>query len=92
MQWTSALAIYLLFWVMSAFIVLPIGIRTADEAGTEKVAGQAESAPHVFRPWVIIGRTTALSAAAFGLFYLNYVNGWVGPEIFAFLEPPAGLR
>lgn len=88
MAWTSALAIYLLFWVMSAFIVLPMGVRTADEAGTEKVPGQADSAPHEFKPWRIIGRTTALSAAAFGLFYLNYVNGWIGSGVLDFLRPP----
>ena len=52
------------------------------------VPGQAESAPHIFRPWVIVARTTALSAATFGLFYLNYVYDWIGPEIFWFLEPP----
>jgi predicted secreted protein len=92
MAWTSALAVYLLFWVMCAFIVLPMGVRTADEAGTEKIPGQADSAPHEFRPLRIIGRTTALSAIAFGLFYLNYVYGWIGPEIFDFLKPPVNIR
>ncbi len=91
MAWTSALAIYLLFWVMSAFIVLPIGVRTADEAGTEKIPGQADSAPHEFKPWKIIGRTTALASATFGLFYLNYVNGWIGADVFDFLKPPERL-
>ena len=91
MAWTSALAIYLLFWVMSAFIVLPMGVRTADEAGTEKIPGQADSAPNEFRPWRIIGRTTALASATFGLFYLNYVNGWIGADVFDFLKPPERL-
>ena len=45
MQWTSVLAIYFLFFVFSAFILLPFGVRTHDEAGLEMVPGQADSAP-----------------------------------------------
>jgi len=48
MRWTSIAAILPLFWVMSFFIVLPFGVRTSEEAGAEKVAGHAESAPHQF--------------------------------------------
>jgi predicted secreted protein len=44
----SALAIYALFWVMSLFLVLPFGVRTAEEAGVERLPGHAESAPHNF--------------------------------------------
>ncbi|MDE2412827.1 MAG: DUF1467 family protein, partial [Sphingomonadales bacterium] len=39
MKWTSMIAIFTLFWVLSAFLVLPFGIRTHDEAGIEKVPG-----------------------------------------------------
>ena len=46
MRWTSMVAIYVLFWAFSVFLVLPFGVKTADEAGIEKVPGQAESAPH----------------------------------------------
>ena len=35
MRWTSIVAIYVLFWVLSAFCVMPIGIRTHDEAGVD---------------------------------------------------------
>ena len=44
MRWQSALAIYLLFWVLSAFLVLPFGMRTAEEAGHAHVPGQASGA------------------------------------------------
>ena len=53
MRWTSMLAIYVLFWAFSVFLVLPFGVRTAEEAGAERIPGQAESAPHEFR----VGRT-----------------------------------
>jgi predicted secreted protein len=80
MQLSSALAIYLLFWVMTMFLVLPFGVRTAEEAGAECVPGHAESAPHEFRFGRVALRTTIVSAILFGLYYANYVNGWVTAE------------
>ena len=77
MQWTSILAIYFLFWVFSAFVMLPLGVRTADEAGVEKVPGQAESAPVDFRPGRVILRATVMSAVLCSLFVANYINGWI---------------
>ena len=44
MQITSIAAIYFLFFVMSAFVMLPFGVKTAEEAGVDKVPGQADSA------------------------------------------------
>jgi predicted secreted protein len=87
MNWSSILAIYLLFWVLSAFLVMPFGIKTHDELGLEKVPGQAESAPGNFRPLTIIIRTTLLSALLFSLHYANYVYGWIDRHSFDFLIP-----
>lgn len=88
MKWTSILAIYSLFWVMSAFVVMPFGIRTHDEAGVDKVPGQADSAPANFRPAVIARRASLLALVLFGLFYLNYVQGWIGPENLDMFKAP----
>jgi predicted secreted protein len=85
MNWTSIIAIYVLFWVLSAFVILPIGIRTHEEMGLEKTPGQADSAPANFRPGTIIFRTTLLSLGLFGLYYANYVYGWVDRTSFDFL-------
>ena len=82
MSWSSILAIYLLFWVMTAFVILPFGVRTHDEAGIARIPGQAESAPANFRPGRVVLITTIVSAIAFGLFYANYVNGWLTAETF----------
>ncbi|MFN3451426.1 MAG: DUF1467 family protein [Sphingorhabdus sp.] len=82
MSWTSIVAIYALFWVMTAFVILPIGVRTHDELGLPKVPGQADSAPGNFQPGTILLRTTLLSAALFALYYANYVNGWVDRHSF----------
>ncbi len=59
MQITSILAIYFLFWVMCAFILLPFGVKTAEEMGVEHVPGQAESAPANFKPRKIVVRATS---------------------------------
>jgi predicted secreted protein len=85
MSWTSIVAIYALFWVMTAFVILPIGVRTHEELGLAKVPGQADSAPGNFQPRIIILRTTLLSAALFGLYYANYVYGWVDRHSFDWL-------
>jgi predicted secreted protein len=87
MKWTSALAIYALFWSFCLFLVLPFGVRTHEEAGAERVPGQADSAPHGYDPWRIARRTTIVSAAAFALYYLNYVYGWLPPEAVDFFTP-----
>jgi predicted secreted protein len=84
MKWTSILAIYLLFWVLSAFLVMPFHVRTAQEAGGELVPGQAESAPHDFKPLRITLWTTLVATVLFGLYYANYVNEWLTPAMLDF--------
>ncbi len=78
MQWTSILAIYFLVWVMTAFVLLPFGMRTHEEAGEAKVPGQADSAPANFRPGRIAVRATLIAAAVTALYVLNYTQGWIG--------------
>lgn len=82
MKWTSALAIYFLFWAFSVFLVLPFGVRTAEEAGVEKVPGQAESAPHEFRPGRLAVRVTIVATILWLVFQLNYIEGWLTPQMF----------
>jgi predicted secreted protein len=84
MKWTSILAIYLLFWVLSAFLVMPFFVRTTDEVGGELVPGQAESAPHEYKPLRICLWTTLVATVLFGLYYANYINGWITPEMLDF--------
>ncbi len=88
MRFQSALSIYALFWVMSFFLVLPFGVRTAEEEGVERISGHAESAPHRFSFGRTALRATILSALLFGLFYLNYLYGWVGVSMLDWASPP----
>lgn len=89
MKWTSALAIYLLFWVMTVFFMLPIGMRDSREAGVELVPGQSESAPANFNLLQLVIRTTIAATIAFALYYANYVNSWITVEDLAALLPSA---
>ena len=92
MQVTSVLAIYFLFWVMSAFIMLPFGVRTADEAGVEKVPGQADSAPVNFRPGKLALRATVIAAVLTALFIANFTYGWITAADIDFLpKPPTAI-
>lgn len=77
MAWTSVLAIYLLVWVMTAFVMLPFGIKTADELGVDKVPGQADSAPANFRPGRLVVRATIVAAFLTALYVANYSYGWI---------------
>lgn len=90
MEIGSILAIYTLFWVLSLFLVLPFGVRTDEEAGVERIPGHADSAPHRFSFGKAALRATILSAILFGLFYANYIYGWVGLDLFQWAEPPEG--
>jgi predicted secreted protein len=86
MKWTSILAIYFLFWVGAAFLLLPFGVRTHEEMGIERVPGQADSAPANFRPGRIAVRATFLAVAATALWVANYVEGWVTPATFGIVN------
>jgi predicted secreted protein len=87
---TSIAAIYFLFFVMSAFIMLPFGVRTAEEAGVETVPGQAESAPVNFQPGKVAARASVIAGLATALFVANYEYGWVTVADIDILPKPPG--
>lgn len=76
----SALAIYFLFFTFTAFLLLPFGVRTDEEVGAERVAGQADSAPHRFDLKRHLLRSGIVSLLLFALFYANFLFGWIGAE------------
>ena len=88
MKTGSILAIYALFLVISFFVVLPFGVRTDEEAGVEGLPGHAESGPYRFSFWRTALRAAILSALLFGLFYANYVYGWIGIGVLDWAAPP----
>jgi predicted secreted protein len=86
MRPTSIAAIYLLFWMLSLFLVLPWDVRTSEEEGAPSQPGQADSAPHVFRARRVVVWTTLVATVLFGLYYANYVYGWIGVDALDWLN------
>jgi len=80
MKLTSIIAIYFLCFVASAFVLLPFGVKTTEEVGGEKIAGQAESAPHRFDLKRHLVKAAVVAAVLFAIYYLNWTFGWVTPD------------
>ena len=80
MKLTSIIAIYFLFFAGSAFILLPFGVKTAEEAGIERIPGQAESAPHQFNVKRHFAKAAVVAAILFAIFYANWAFGWITPD------------
>ena len=77
MKPVSIVAIYLLFWMLTLFAVLPFGVRTSREEGQKPVHGEADSAPVNPQIKTKLIWTTLISAVLFGIFWANYVFEWV---------------
>lgn len=76
MLWTSALAIYVLFWFLSLFIVLPFyGRRTDEDGAADAVMGADRGAPASVPAARIVLRVTLLSGVLFALYYWGYTSG-----------------
>jgi predicted secreted protein len=56
---------------------MPFGIKNAHETGEALIPGQSDGAPANFNPKRILIRTTILATILFGIYYTNYVNGWI---------------
>ena len=90
------LFVYMLFWVLSAFLVMPFGMRAHSDPGEEEhhatlVPGTVESAPVNFRPRRIAFRATVLSGVLIVLFYFNIREGWVTLDDVSLVHPPEEL-
>ena len=77
MKWPSVLAIFFLIFCLTAFITLPFGVKTAEEAGEARIPGQADSAPHRFDLPRHLLRAVVISALLTALFVANYLFGWI---------------
>ena len=88
----SVFFVYLLFWSISAFVVLPFGVRNAsDEDQPDLVSGQERGAPTRFNGRRLVVRTTIVATIAYVLFYANYIEGWVTIDDVSLIHPPASV-
>lgn len=78
MSWYTGLMIYTTLWWCTLFTVLPIGVRTPEEAGEDGVPGQASSAP--VRPRLLFKAmlTTVIATVLFLVFLFVLRNDGFG--------------
>jgi len=88
MSLVAIIAIYFLLFCFTAFVLLPFGVRTSEEAGEEKIPGQAESAPHRFDLKRHLVKSAVVAAVLYGLYCANYVNGWITTNDIDLYNPP----
>jgi predicted secreted protein len=69
-----ALAIYFVIWWIVLFAMLPIGVRTAEEAGEKVSPGTAESAPLFPRLLPKMLATTVVATIVFAFVYAIVVH------------------
>lgn len=70
MNWTGAFALYFIIWWLTLFAVLPIGVRSQEEAG-EIVPGSEVGAPAKARMGFKVLLTTAISIPIFLLVWFG---------------------
>jgi len=69
-----ALAIYFIIWWVVLFAMLPIGVRTSEEAGEKPTPGHAESAPQYPNLLPKMVATTVISTIIFAALYAIIVH------------------
>lgn len=75
MSLTAGLAIYLVFWWLTLFLVLPFGISRVDP--DDLLPGEDPGAPAKPRLMKKFAITTALSLVFFAIFYFVQDSGWI---------------
>jgi len=69
-----AIALYLVIWWIVLFAMLPIGVRTSEEAGEKTSRGNAESAPHLPNLLPKMVATTVVASIVFAALYAIIVH------------------
>jgi predicted secreted protein len=69
-----ALAIYFVIWWVVLFAMLPIGVRTSEEAGEKTAPGHAESAPQFPNLLPKMVATTVVATIIFAALYAIIVH------------------
>jgi predicted secreted protein len=69
-----AIALYFIIWWIVLFAMLPIGVRTSEEAGEKTSPGNAESAPHLPNLLPKMLATTVVASIVFAGLYAVIVH------------------
>ena len=74
MDLVFAAALYFIIWWIVLFAMLPIGVRTSEEAGEKAPPGTAESAPHLPHLLPKMVATTVVASIVFAGLYAIIVH------------------
>ena len=85
MSWTTAAAIYFVIWWVVLFAVLPFGVRSHADAGTQAEPGHDPGAPVVPALGSKVIWTTVVATVLFALCWVVYVYRLVTLEDLATL-------
>lgn len=69
MSWTTFAAVYVVVWWLVLFTILPIGVRSAQEAGEEVQTGHASGAPVAPNMWKKVAATSVITAVVVAILY-----------------------
>lgn len=87
MGWVSFAAIFFIVWWTALFATLPFGLRTQDDEG-DVTLGTVASAPRGAHMLKTVVRTTLVSIAILGVFYLiTKVYGFGMSDLPSFVPP-----
>ncbi|WP_374298451.1 DUF1467 family protein [Ferrovibrio sp.] len=70
MTWFNNSIAFVIIYMVVLFCVLPIGVKTPDEMGENKLPGQADSAPVNPRLGFKFLLALGISGALFGVYYV----------------------
>lgn len=70
MTWFNNSIAFVIIYMVVLFCVLPIGVKTPDEAGEGKLPGQADSAPVNPRLGFKFLLALGISSVLFGIYYV----------------------
>ena len=82
----SSIAVYFVVWWTCLFIILPMGVRNAHEAGVNLEPGYDTGAPVNPMMWRKIWLTTVLSFVVFGVIWSQAKFGWIRFEDIPFMK------
>ncbi len=85
MAWTTAAAIYFVIWWVVLFVVLPFGVRSHAEAGTEVEPGHDPGAPILHSLGSKVIWTTVVATVVFAFCWVVYLYKLVTLEELATL-------
>ena len=73
----TGIMLYVILWWLAFFAMLPVGVKTAEEAGEDLGDGHAPSAPVKPALWRKALWAGLIAAVIFGIYYLIQASGLI---------------